>query len=124
MSPSANAPAATSKVRVGVDAERTAGPLRLSAEVTVGRDESAHVVGALVWADVTVPAMPSLTIETQARTWSNDALKSGSRWTSAALGAAYRLSTRWTVRGLMERAFEDPGDASDTIAFQLYYYGG
>jgi len=122
--PASEAPTATSKLRVGLDGERSIGPVRVSGEVTVGRDEDAGVVGALLWADLAVPLLRDLTIETQGRTWSDDRLRSGSRRTSAAVGASLRMTAHCTLRAVVERALEAPRDEPNVIAFQIYYYGG
>jgi len=122
--PSPDNPEAVSKFRVGADAEHMAGPFRLSGEVTIGRDGSHDIVGALLWTDVTLPALRNVTVEAQGRLWSNDALRSGSRWTSVTLGASYRVATHWTLRGLLDHEIEAPRRGDDRIALQLYYYGG
>ena len=115
-------PEAVTKTPLDVDARWDAGPFLLAGELTAGTDDDASVLGTLIQIGWPVPAIESLTLETQGRYWSRAA---GGDESSLGASASYRVSEGWTLRaaafqGLAGAAADEPTQ----VVFQAYYYGG
>jgi len=116
---------AVSKQRIGADAQYLVGPFQLMAEISLGRNETNDVVGALLEIDYTVPSFQAVTLKAQGRFWTDDPDDSERNLSEVGAGASWRLGQSWTVRAGIFHDLEKPGTAEDTRAFvQVYYFGG
>jgi hypothetical protein len=114
---------ARDKLRLGIDAQYPLGALYTKGEVSVGRDSSRNVGGALLELNREVPSLRRLEIQLQTQYWSNDFDDSASAEFSLGLGAVYKISSTWTFR-LLGLSFLEKGNSSEDwrVVAQLYFF--
>jgi len=112
------------KQRIGADARWLLGPFLFMWEGSFGKNDSDDVLGTLIEADYTVPAVQSLTLKGQGRYWSDDPGNPDRVSLSVGLGLSYRANDAVTLRSAVFHDVEKSADGEDTRIFiQFYYFG-
>lgn len=115
---------AVARARIGAAAILERGPLRAMGELSVGRNNGAEAVGALVEIGYSVGAARALALKAQARVLTDDAGDSGRLHSVAAVAASYALTRELALRTALFRDLARPGGSEETrVILQAYYYG-
>jgi hypothetical protein len=112
------------KERIGADAQILSGPLDISLEASVGRNDGNDAGGALIEVGYNVYQVDNLQLISQCRYWSeeNDAVTD--RWTTGGVGFQWILSESTRISAAFFYDLDAPDGQEDQQAMVQFYYLG
>jgi hypothetical protein len=110
--------------RIGIDSQLRSGPFDFAMEVTIGRNETNDVAGALLELVYNVQTVDNLLFRSQYRFWSEDSGAISDEFSRGGCGLEWRATNRAKLAVAYFYDLEAPSSVEDRqILLQFYYLG-